>query len=125
MNRPFIIRSDASSHGLGACLFQRKDGMSLPCKYASRKLLPREKNYSAVEREALAIVVAIGAFDRYVRLTPFVLQTDHKPLSFVNCGKAKNSRLMRWALALQEYQFAVEAIPGKENHHADLLSRLV
>jgi hypothetical protein len=38
--------------------------------------------------------------------------------------KTSNSRLMRWAMQLQPYNFSVEAIPGKDNVGADFLSRL-
>ncbi|GFO30155.1 retrovirus-related pol polyprotein from transposon 17.6 [Plakobranchus ocellatus] len=51
-------------------------------------------------------------------------QTDHKPLSYLRAGSPKNARLMRWASALQEFSFQVVHIPGSENVHADVLSRL-
>ncbi|GFN93920.1 protein saal1-like [Plakobranchus ocellatus] len=38
----FIVRSDASDFGVGAVLLQDRDGTLMPCRYASRKLLPRE-----------------------------------------------------------------------------------
>jgi hypothetical protein len=34
-----------------------------------------------------------------------------------------NSRLIRWALKLQEYKFKVLHRPGKRNQHCDALSR--
>ncbi|GFO03198.1 Pol polyprotein [Plakobranchus ocellatus] len=39
-------------------------------------------------------------------------------------GAPKNSRLMRWALSLQEYSFHIVPIPGNKNVQADALSRL-
>ncbi|GFO24773.1 Pol polyprotein [Plakobranchus ocellatus] len=45
-------------------------------------------------------------------------------LSYLRAGSPKNARLMRWALALQEFSFQVVLIPGSENVHADVLSRL-
>ncbi|GFO13150.1 Pol polyprotein [Plakobranchus ocellatus] len=53
MQETFIVRSDASDFGVGAVLLQDRDGTLMPCRYASRKLLPRECKYSAIEREAL------------------------------------------------------------------------
>ncbi|GFO37368.1 Ty3/gypsy family of RNAse hi in long-term repeat domain-containing protein [Plakobranchus ocellatus] len=96
----------------------------MPCRYARRKLLPRECRYSAIEREALALVFAVTQFQRYLIFKHFVLQTDHKPLAYLRTGSPKNARLMRWALALQEFSFQVVHIPGSENLHADVLSRL-
>ncbi|GFO03184.1 hypothetical protein PoB_002968900 [Plakobranchus ocellatus] len=51
MKETFIVRSDASDFGIGAVLLQDRDGTLMPCRYASRKLLPRESRYSAIERE--------------------------------------------------------------------------
>ena len=96
----------------------------MPCRYASRKLLPREARYSAIERECLAIVFAVTHFYKFLAFRPFLLQTDHKPLLFLKTGRAKNSRLMRWALALQEFSFSISSLPGDENVQADALSRL-
>ena len=120
----FIVRTDASDYGIGAVLLQQRDGVLKPCRYASRKLLPRESRYSTIERECLAIVFALSHFYKYLAMRQFVIQTDHKPLLFLKTRQAKNARLMRWALALQEYTFSIQAIPGKENCHADVLSRL-
>ncbi|GFN81881.1 reverse transcriptase [Plakobranchus ocellatus] len=120
----FIVRSDASNYGIGAALLQMRDGILRPCKYASRKLLPRETRYSTIERECLAIIYAVGQFYKYLALRSFILESDHKPLLFLKSGKARNSRLLRWSLALQEFSFTIRAIPGCSNYHADVLSRL-
>ena len=124
VQQEFIARTDASSTGLGAVLLQRnEEGMKLPVAYASRKLLPRERNYSTIERECLALIWGISKFQVYLEGKEFVLETDHQPLLYLNRTKCINSRVMRWALALQPYRFRVEAIPGSENIAADFLSR--
>ncbi|GFN79599.1 Pol polyprotein [Plakobranchus ocellatus] len=124
MQETFIVRSDASDFGIGAVLLQDHEGILMPCHYASRKLLLRETRYSAIEREALALVFTVTQFQRYLIFKHFILQTDHKRLSYLRTGSPKNARLMRWALALQEFSFQVVHIPGSENIHADVLSRL-
>ncbi|GFN82664.1 polyprotein [Plakobranchus ocellatus] len=50
--------------------------------------------------------------------------TDLKALSYLSAGSPKNTRPMKWALALQEFSFQVVHIPGSENVHTDVLSRL-
>ena len=54
-NAPFVLHTDASEVGLGGVLSQVRDGEEHPITYLSQKLLPHEKNYSTVEKEALAI----------------------------------------------------------------------
>ncbi|KAK3802285.1 hypothetical protein RRG08_029014 [Elysia crispata] len=57
--KQFIVAVDASDTGLGAILMQEHEGEKRPVSYLSRKLLPREQNYSVVEKECLALVWAV------------------------------------------------------------------
>ena len=52
---PLIVHTDASEVGLGGDLSQVRAGEEHPITYISQKLLPNERNYSTVEKEALAI----------------------------------------------------------------------
>jgi hypothetical protein len=124
--KEFIVRSDASSEGIGAALMQQgDDGLLHPTLFASRKLMDREKRYSAIERECLALVWAVDKFHRYVFGRHFIVETDHRPLTYLSASKTTSARLQRWALALQEYSFTVTPIAGERNHEADVLSRFV
>jgi hypothetical protein len=123
LSEPFVLQTDASSTGIGAVLLQVLDGTLHPVSFASRKLLDRETRYSTIERECLAIVWAITKFSKFLWGVQFTLQTDHRPLTYLNTSRFKNSRIMRWALSLQEYRFTVEPLPGTKNVLADLLSR--
>ena len=68
--------------------------------------------------------VGIQEVSFYLYGVPFVLQTDHEPLKYMNSAKFANGRLMHWAMFLQSYNFRVEAIKGSENVGADYLSRV-
>ena len=82
--RTFILQTDASNRGIGAVLSQRDDeGVERPVAYYSRKLLPREEHYSAVE-ECLAIKLATHAFRVYLLGKPFIIQTDHRALKWLD-----------------------------------------
>ena len=95
-NRLFILKVDASETGLGAALMQNFDGGEFPVAYASRKLLPRERNYATIEKECLAIIWAVKKFEFYLYGRVFEIHTDHQPLTFLNTKKMVNKRGGRW-----------------------------
>ncbi|GFN80209.1 transposon tf2-6 polyprotein [Plakobranchus ocellatus] len=69
INEQFVVRSDASDTGLGAVLLQERNQHLMPCRYASRRLSPRECNYSVIERECLAIIFAVRQAPLCYKLT--------------------------------------------------------
>ncbi|XP_053406591.1 uncharacterized protein LOC128559314 [Mercenaria mercenaria] len=123
-SKPFVLQCDASDTGVRAALLQRFDDGLFPIAYASKKLLKREKNYSVIERECLAMVFGIKKFHKYLYGQQFELQTDHAPLTYIQRCKVESGRIMRWALFLQNYKFRIEAVKGTDNVCADYLSRL-
>ena len=107
-NQPFILQTDASDWGIGGVLSQLdKQGHDHPIAYYSRKLLPRERRYSTIEKECLAIKLSTQAFRVYLLGRPFTVMTDHHSLQWLDRLKTDNARLTRWSLALQPYQFKV------------------
>ena len=121
---PFVLRTDASDVGVEIVLLQEFEGEGrLPIAYASKKLLPREKNHSTIEKECLGIIWGIEKFCKYLYGEEFLLETDHKPLSYLQTAKVLNPRIMHWAMRLQPYRFRIVAILGQDNLGADYLSR--
>ena len=126
--KPFKLIIDSSDVGTGSVLVQEaSDGLDHPVSYFSKKFLKYQKNYSVVEKETLGLVLALEHFDVYLGSTPFKIKvyTDHNPLTFLRTMKNKNQRLVRWSLALQEYNLEIQHIPGSENVIADALSRCI
>ena len=120
----FILQTDASNRGIGAVLLQFSGNEKLPVAYAGRKLKDSEENYATIEKECLAIIWAVSKFQRYLYGAEFLLETDHKPLTYLHQSKVNNARLMRWALSLQPYRFRLISIKGKDNVGADYISRI-
>ena len=120
------LTTDASPAGVGAILEQKQeDGSYRPRYYASRKLSKTETRYSLFEREALAVRWACEKFYWYLYGINFEICTDHKPLLIVLGAKSKppSARMERWLLYLQQFQYKLTHIRGKDNP-ADVLSRL-
>lgn len=122
--KPFILTTDASSFAIGSVLSQGPIGKDRPVAFASRTLRNSEINYSVIEKELLAIVWACKYFRPYLFGRKFTLYTDHKPLEYIFNLKDPNSKLVRWRLSLEEFDYEIKYRPGKQNVVADGLSRI-
>ena len=69
------------------------------------------------------VVWGIKRFKFYLAGGRFRLQTDHRLLKYLKDASYQNDRVIQLAVAVQEYSFRVEDIPGKVNIGADFLSR--
>jgi len=123
LNCEIILSADASNKSLGACTMQEYDEVKHLVMYASKKMLPREQNYSVGEREALAIVWAVNKFHRYLYGQHFILESDHRPLEYLQTSHSKNPRIMRCSLSLQPYRYTVRYGSGSDNDIAYYPSR--
>ena len=127
LNSNFKLAVDASDVGIGAVLLQEdNDGIDHPVCYFSKKFNKHQKNYSTIEKECLALILAIQQFEVYLTssISPIVVFSDHNPLSFLHKLKNKNQRLLRWSLLLQEFNLDIRHIKGKDNIIPDALSRV-
>ncbi len=125
-DKPFKLAIDASDVGVGAVLLQEdSNGVDRPVSYYSKKLNKHQKVYSTIEKETLALVLAVQHFDVYLASCPgdVLVYTDHNPLVFLEKFKIKSQKLFRWSLLLQPYPLQVVHISGKSNVIADALSR--
>ena len=123
----FILEVDASDKGEGACLkaCNSSDGHTYIVAFASRKFNDTESKWNIVEKEAHAIVFATEKFRHYLLGKPFLLRTDNRVTSFLQCKRSPKSRkLLNWALQLSEFSYHIEHIPSKNNAISDCLSRL-
>jgi hypothetical protein len=126
VERTFKLEIDASSVGAGAVLVQEDAyGIDHPVCYFSRKFNKHQLNYSTIEKETLALLLALQYFDVYVSSTilPVIVFTDHNPLVFLGRMYNQNQRLMRWSLMVQGYNLVIKHKKGSENIITDALSR--
>lgn len=127
--KPLKLECDASPHGIGAVLFHTDGSVNRPIGFRSRTLTKAERNYSQLEREALALVFGVSKFRDYLAGHEFTLVTDHQPL----LGLLKSdrptpplaaARIQRWALYLGGFRYRLQYCPGKLLINSDALSRL-
>ena len=124
------ISCEVSEVGIGSVLFHRyPDGSERPIANASKTLTDTQRRYSQIQKEALAIVIALKKFHQFLYGCQFVLVTDHKPLLAL-FGPSKSTpalaanRLATWALMLSQYDYTIEYRKTSEHSNADVLSHL-
>ena len=79
----FFVQTDACDTDLGAVFAQRYNDKEYVISYASRLLLPNEKNWSTREKEALGIIFACEKFRHYLIGSHFIVETDHQSLEWL------------------------------------------
>jgi site-specific DNA-cytosine methylase len=123
-DRPLILHTDWSNHGIGAVLGQvDDDGLEYLCACASRSLNKHEKNYPSYKGELLALAWAVRSFRTHLHGTKFKLVTDHQPLTWLMKAQDLTGQYSRWQMLVQEYDFEICHRAGDKHQNADVLSR--
>ncbi|GBL61482.1 Retrovirus-related Pol polyprotein from transposon 297, partial [Araneus ventricosus] len=119
------LHTDASLEGYGAILIQKSpdDKNFHPTYYMSKKTTDAEKKYSSYELEALAVIEAVKKFRVYLLGIPFKIVTDCSALEKTIQKKDLVTRVARWALLLEEFDYVIEHRSGTRMTHVDALSR--
>jgi len=119
---PVYLATDASDYGVGAHLYQMVGEQRRTVALVSQSLSKVQQRWSTIEKECYAIYYALKELQYLLSDVFFTIRTDHKNLLYLNdC----NPKVVRWKLAIQEFNFRVQHIAGPENVAADALSRLV
>ena len=95
-NKTLVLACDASNVRNGTVLVHRyPDGSERPIANMSKTLTAAERNCSQIHKEALSIIFGLKKFYLYGR--PFILVTDHKPLTAL-FGPKKGTPLLAASL---------------------------
>ena len=81
--------------------------------------------WSTIEREAYAIIWALNKFRDIVYGSKITVGCDHNPLQYIRDCTPKSAKLLRWSLALQEFDLKIKYKRGSDDVVADYLSRSV
>lgn len=107
---PLRLAGDASAYGIGAVILHvLPNGTERLITFASCTLSESEKNYAQIE-EALSLVFGVKRFHTYLYGRPFILVTNHKPLTAI-LGLKKGipplaaAQLQHWSMLLVAYNY--------------------
>lgn len=116
-----FVDTDASDFGIGAHLYQIVKGERQTVAFMSKALAGAQRRWSTFEKECFAIYTALKDWEYLLRDIFFTVRTDHANLKYLNLSASQ--KVLRWKLALLEYDFQIEHIEGKDNIAADAFSR--
>jgi len=94
-----------------------------PVAFCSMNLNDSKRRWSTIEHEAIAALSCLQIYRSWLLGSKVTIHYDHNSLLYLTESAPKSSRLMRWALALQEYNVAFKYRRGRTNA-ANFLSRV-
>ena len=106
------------------------DGSEHPIAFAFRTLIPIERNYAQIQKEASGLVFGMQHFHQYLYGCRFTLVTDNKPLMTILIPKKGIPSLAAarfqqfWMILLSRYCYEIEFRSTHQHYNADALSRL-
>ena len=119
------METDASDIAVRAVLFQRDStGAKRVVAYHSKSLSGCEKRWSATDKELFAIVSASRKWPTFCA-HGVTFHTDHKPLTFLKGNYKLKGKHARWLLELENFEYEIVYIAGKDNKAADYLRRIL
>ena len=123
--KPFRGHVDASQTAIGGTLTQLdENGRDRVIAFYSKKLSDAEANYTANDRELLALVRFLERFRCYLEGSTFKIITDNQVLKYFFTKPKLSRREARWSETLGNFGvFPITLKPGKIHVLGDTLSR--
>ena len=122
---PFRVECVASDLAIGATLNQN----GRPVAFMSRTHTKSERRYSAIEKEATAIIEAVQKWGDFLHARAFTLVTNQQSIAFMldsekEAKKKKNAKIQQWRFELGTFEYTIHYRPGLNNYAADFFSRI-
>ena len=71
-------------------------------------------NRATIEREAYAVLIAVMKYKSRFCGSKITIHSDHNTLTYLTESAPKSSKLMRWSLALAEFNSEFRYLAGKQ-----------
>lgn len=120
---PFHIDATSSAIGTSAILYQMIDKKKCVIAYMSTKLNDLQRKYHPIEKECLALIVALEKFRYYIQGSKIIVTTDQCSLTWLKNCKDPTGRIARWSLRLQAYDFESSSKHFSQYDPVSILSR--
>lgn len=122
-----ILETDASDKAWGAVLLEKEDNKENICSYASGSFHGATLNYPSSHKEILTEKKVVKHFKLYLKPVRFIIKTYLKIMPGIfkneNLMAKNNSRILKWFVWLQNFDFDIEYKPGYLNCLVDMLTR--
>jgi len=97
-NKSFMVKTNASSQGLGAMLMQ--EGHLVV--YMSQTLLERNLNKIVYEKELMVVIMAVQRWRHYLMKKPFIIHTDAKKFKIFGLSEGDGRGLVEVDLQIND-----------------------
>ena len=122
-----VIETDASNKAWGGILIEKHGDQEEICGYASGAFKNVEINYPSSHKEILAVKKTVNHFKLYLKPVKFIIRTDLKIMPGIfeneNLMAENSSRILKWFLWLQNFDFEIAYKPGYLNSVTDMLTK--
>ena len=122
-----VIETSASNKAWGGILIEIHGDQEEISGYASGAFKNVEINYPSSHKEILAVKKTVNHFKLYLKPVKFIIRTDLKIMPGIfkneNLMAENNSRILKWFIWLQNFDFEIVYKPGYLNCVADMLTR--
>ncbi len=105
-------------------LSQIQDGEERVICYGAKKLAKSQRNYPPTKGELFAILYFCKLWKYYLQFRKFLLQTDHRALTWIRTMEHPTGMVLRWLETLADFNFEVEHREGIKHGNADAMSRI-
>ena len=129
----FVLETDASNLGYGACLFicnlnnndhTHSAKCLRPMEYASRQFTPTQRNYSTLEKELWAGREALRKWSHFLLGRSFIWRTDNACLQWAHKVRSQKLKISQWLSEISEFDAKIERRPSSAMKVSDCLSRM-